>query len=359
MDLTDLGWDQFFEQASVEFRRRGLVPARVVCEHKERYEILGTGGARSAKVAGRMIHTAASRVDFPAVGDWVCVGGASGDGEAIIHALLPRKSKFSRKVAGVETEEQVVAANIDKVFIVCAFGGELNPRRIERYVTLAWESGAGPIIVVNKADLCGDTVAAIATIEPAAVGVPILVASALQGTGLDALLEYLKPGSTAAFLGSSGVGKSTIINHLLGEETLEVGEVRSYDGKGRHITTSRHLVLLNSGGMIIDTPGMREIQLWAGEASLEGSFEDVEEIAQACRFRDCSHRSEPGCAVKEAIEGGRLDAGRLKGYMKLRRELESLAVRKDLRARLHEKSKWKKIAKWSRQLSKYDPKQLV
>ena len=356
MNLQTLGWDEYFEDASAEFRGRGLVPARVVREHKARYEILGTGGARPARVAGRLIHTASSRADFPAVGDWVCVDGASDDGPAIIRTILPRKSKFSRKVAGVETEEQVVAANIDKAVVVCAFGPELNPRRIERYLTLAWESGASPLILVNKADLCEDTAGTIASIDAVAVGVPVLVASALRGTGLDTLRDHLKRGVTAAFLGSSGVGKSTIVNHLLGQAALQVGEVRARDGKGRHITTSRHLVLLESAGMIIDTPGMREIQLWAGEDGLEGGFEDVEQIARSCRFRDCTHRSEPGCAVKEAIEEGRLDAGRLKGYVKLRRELESLALRRDVRARLHEKSKWKKIAKLSRQLNKYDPK---
>jgi ribosome biogenesis GTPase len=356
MNLATLGWDNHFEDASAECRRRGLVPARVVCEYKARYEVLGTGGVRPAKVAGRLIHKADSRADFPAVGDWVCVDGASSDGPVIIHVILPRKSKFSRKVAGLETEEQVVAANIDKAVVVSAFGRELNRRRIERYLTLAWESGASPLVLVNKADLCDDTEDAIASIESVTVGIPVLVASALRGTGLDGLLEHLKSGVTAVFLGSSGVGKSTIINHLLGEAALQVGEVRPFDGKGRHITTSRHLVLLESGGMIIDTPGMREIQLWAGEEGLEGGFEDIREIAGACRFRDCTHRSEPGCAVQEAIEEGRLDAGRLKSYLKLRRELEMLALRRDVRARLHEKSKWKKIAKWSRQWSKYDPK---
>ena len=184
----------------------------------------------------------------------------------------------------------------------------------------------------------------------------MLVASALMNEGLDEVRSRLSRGDTAAFLGSSGVGKSSVINRLVGEELLEVGEVRAVDGKGRHITTTRELVILPSGGMIIDTPGMREIQLWGDEESLGAGFEDIEALARECRFRDCNHMSEPGCAVKEAIENGDLDAGRLKSYKKLQRELESLAVRRDQRARLHEKSKWKKIAKWSRQLSKHDPK---
>jgi ribosome biogenesis GTPase len=358
MDLKDLGWDDFFEQESVQCAERGLQPARVVREHKERYEIVGARGPRSARVARKVIHAARSRADFPAVGDWVCFGAASGDGEVIIQTVLPRKTKFSRKVAGAETEEQVVAANIDLAFLVSAFGGDLNPRRIERYLTLAWDSGAEAVIVINKADLVEDPAHELAGVESVAVGTPILVVSALSGDGLEQVRDRLKPGRTAAFLGSSGVGKSTIINRLLGDEVLEVGEVRRRDGKGRHITTSRQLVMLASGSMIIDSPGMREIQLWAGEDSLDGSFEDIECLAQACRFRDCSHMSEPGCAVKEAIEEGSLDPGRLRSYMKLQRELESLAVRQDRKARLREKAKWKDIAKWSRQRSRFDPKRM-
>jgi ribosome biogenesis GTPase len=358
MDLNDAGWDGFFDRAFGEYSGRGLAPARVICEHRERYEVLGTGGIRSARVSGRLIHTAGSRADFPAVGDWVCIDAVSTVGDTIIRALLPRKSKFSRKVAGAETDEQVVASNIDTVFLVSAFGGDSNPRRVERYVTLAWESGASPVIVLNKADLCDDRAAAIRDIEDVAVSIPVLVVSALTGQGLEGILEYLKPGSTGAFLGSSGVGKSTIINGLIGATVLKAGEVRPKDGKGRHVTTVRQLVKLPSGGMIIDTPGMREIQLWAGGEGLEESFDDIERIARECRFRDCGHGSEPGCAVKEAIEEGRLDPRRLKSYFKLQRELESLAVRKDQRARLHEKSKWKKIAKWSRERNKYDPKRM-
>lgn len=356
MDLKDAGWDDFFDRAFGKYAGRGLVPARVMREHRQRYEILGTGGTRSARVSGRLIHTAGSRADFPAVGDWVCVDAVSTDGDTVIRAVLPRKSRFSRKVAGAETEEQVVASNIDTVFLVSAFGGDSNPGRIERYVTLAWESGASPVIVLNKADLCDDRAAATQDIEGVAVSIPVLVVSAMTGEGLEGILDHLKPGSTGAFLGSSGVGKSTIINGLIGSTVLKAGEVRAKDGKGRHVTTARQLVVLPSGGMIIDTPGMREIQLWAGGEGLEESFEDIERMARACRFRDCRHDTEPGCAVKEAIEEGRLDARRLKSYFKLQRELESLAVRKEQRARLHEKSKWKKIAKWSRQRSKYDPK---
>jgi ribosome biogenesis GTPase len=297
MDLTDLGWDEFFEQGFIEYGGAGLSPARVVREHKARYAIVSAPGELSARVSGRMIHAAESRADFPAVGDWVCYVGAPGEGEVVIHGVLPRRSKFSRKVPMMKTEEQVVAANIDTVFLVSALGGGFNPRRVERYIALAWESGASPVILLNKADLCSDVTAKIAEAEGIGQGVPVVVASALMDEGLDEVRSRVLKGETAAFLGPSGVGKSSIINRLVGEDLLEVGEVRAHDGKGRHITTTRQLVILPSGGMIVDTPGMREIQLWGEEESLGGSFED-------------------------------------------------------------EKSKGKKIAKWSRQRSKYDPKRL-
>jgi ribosome biogenesis GTPase len=356
MNLSDLGWDDFFERSFTIYSDKSLAAARVVREHRERYTLIGEDGEVSARVSGKMIHTADCRADFPAVGDWVCYSGSPDQGEAVIHAILPRKSKFSRKVPLARTEEQVVAANVDTVFIVSALDRDLNPRRIERYVTLAWESGAGPVILLNKADLCRDIEAWLSAIDAVAQTLPVLVVSALKGEGLDGVRSLVERGKTAAFLGSSGVGKSSLINRLLGEALLDVGEVRRGDGKGRHITTTRQLVVLPSGGMIIDTPGMREIQLWGDQGSLGGSFEDIEDLARRCRFRDCRHRSEPGCAVKEAIADGSLDEGRLTSYVKLQRELESLALRRDQRARLHEKSKWKKIAKWSRQLSKHDPK---
>ena len=245
MDLTDLGWDDFFEQGFSQYRDRGITPARVVREHKARYAILGAAGELSAKVSGKMIHAAESRADFPAVGDWVCYDGVP-NGEVVIHAILPRRSKFSRKVTLTKTEEQVVAANVDKVFLVSALGGGLNPRRVERYVTLAWESGASPVILLNKADLCTDMAARIAEVENVAQGIPVLVASALMNEGLDEVRSHVARGETTAFLGSSGVGKSSIINRLAGEDLLDVGEVRAADGKGRHITTTRELVILPS-----------------------------------------------------------------------------------------------------------------
>jgi ribosome biogenesis GTPase len=355
MDLSQLGWDSFFDAHFYELRSQGLVPARVVREHKQLYAVYWERGELSARVSGKMMHTACSRADFPAVGDWVGIAVRPEEGKATIHAVLPRKSKFCRKVAWVRTEEQVAAANIDTVFLVSALDVDFNLRRLERYLTLAWESGAKPVVVLNKTDLCSNVRSTLADAEAIAFGVPVHAISALEGKGLDDIRIYLCSGQTGALLGSSGVGKSTIINSLLGQDLLEVGEVRPSDGKGRHVTSTRQLVVLPTGGAIIDTPGMRELQLWADEKSLEGSFDDIEDLAGTCRFRDCRHQSEPGCAIKDAIESGRLSADRFRSYVKLKKELALLSVRKEQRARLREKQ-WKQIARWSRQRAKHDPK---
>jgi ribosome biogenesis GTPase len=356
MHLVELGWDSFFDQHFKPFERKGYRPARVAREHKELYSVYTEHGELAAKVSGRMRHGAASRADFPAVGDWVAVEPRPEEARATIRALLPRKSSFSRKVAWARTEEQVVAANVDTVFLVCGLGNDFNPRRIERYLTVAWASGAKPVIVLNKCDLCPDVAQSIGEAETVAFGVPIFAASALSGQGLDELRAYIVPGSTSALLGSSGVGKSSLINRLTGSDDLPVGEVREHDGRGRHITTWRELIMVPGGGVVIDTPGMRELQLWAERESLEGSFEDIADLARACRFTDCGHKTEPGCAVKQAIEEGRLEDARLRSYGKLQRELAYLAVRKDLRARIYEKTRYKQIAKWSKARQKHGPK---
>jgi ribosome biogenesis GTPase / thiamine phosphate phosphatase len=272
--------------------------------------------------------------------------------KSIIQAVLPRKSKFSRKVAGERTEEQVVSANIDTVFIVSGLDGgrNFNLRRIERYLTLAWSSGATPVIVLNKVELCPDVDSYVQSIEHIAPGISIHPVSARKRIGLDALKNYLPKGSTGAFLGSSGVGKSALINSLLGEEKQETGEVRPDDHTGRHTTTKRELILLPSGGIMIDTPGMREIQMWAAEEDLQGTFHDIEILAKGCRFSDCGHNRESGCAVRESIDQGDLDPTRLESYQKLQKELIYLASREEGSTRLYEKMKYKKIAKWSKEL---------
>lgn len=330
----------------------GTVPARVVSESKGSYQVYSQYGELTAKVSGKMRYHAGAENQYPAVGDWVIIKPLVDEQKGIIHAVLPRKSKFSRKVAGERTEEQVVSANVDTVFIVSGLDGgrNFNLRRIERCLTLAWSSGATPVIVLNKVDLCPDVNIYIRRVEDIAPGISIHPVSAKEWIGLDALRNYLTKGNTVAFLGSSGVGKSALINALLGEEKQDTGEVREDDRMGRHTTTKRELILLPSGGMVIDTPGMREIQMWAGEDDLQGAFYDIEMLAKRCRFSDCSHNVESGCAVRAAIDHGDLAPARLESYRKLQNELAYLASREEHDTRLHEKAKWKKISQWSKEI---------
>jgi ribosome biogenesis GTPase len=354
MNLIELGWNSFFEQHFKQFKRQSLEPGRVAREHRQRYVVYSEHGELTAEVSGKIRHAARSRGDFPAVGDWVGVSARPQEGKATIQALLPRRSSFSRKAVlsggmpdtGGKTEEQVLATNVDTVFLVSGLDGDFNPRRIERYLAVAWDSGADPVVLLNKSDLCSDVGAHVRQAESCAFGVPIHVLSAVKNDGLGALDAHLVAGKTAVFLGSSGVGKSTLINSLLGDGRLKVGAVREYDGRGRHTTAGREMILLPTGGIVIDTPGMRELALWDDEEGLAKTFEDIERLAEGCRFRDCSHQHEPGCAVQEALEDGSLDHGRFRSYTRLRKELRHLAVRKDQRARLGDERIWKKISQW-------------
>lgn len=360
MNLTDIGWSSFFEQNFEKFARRSLIPARVAQEHRRSYLVFSERGELTAEVSGKFRYEARSKGAFPAVGDWVAASIRSVEGKAMIHAILPRKSSFSRKAilsggmpdTGGKTEEQVLAANVDTVFLVSGLDGEFNLRRIERYLAVAWDSGATPVIALNKADICDDVEACTREAGSIGFGVPIHPISATENRGLDVFHRYLGEGKTAAFLGSSGVGKSTIINILLGEDRLEIAPVREYDKKGRHTTVDREMILLPAGGIVIDTPGMRELAMWSDENGLRRTFDDIEKLALGCRFRDCRHQGEPGCAVRQAIEDDLLDARRLQSYAKLKKELMHLSIRKDQRARLDAKKKWKNIEKWRRQIKK-------
>jgi ribosome biogenesis GTPase / thiamine phosphate phosphatase len=345
MDLGPLGWTPERAEAFAPHAAAGLVPGRVSLEHTHIYRVLTVEGEVLARVAGRLRHRAAARADFPAVGDWVALERPAHEGDARIRAVLPRRSRFSRRAAGDPTEEQVVAANIDTVFLVAGLDGDFNPRRIERYLLVAWESGAAPVVVLNKADLVDDPERHADEVRALASGVPVLTVSCHVTDSLDVLRPHLGVGQTAALLGSSGVGKSTIVNRLIGFDLLRTRDVRVSDSRGRHTSTSRQMVLLPGGGVLIDTPGMRELQLWETGEGLAGTFSEIEALAETCRFRDCRHRQEPGCAVRAAVADGELRAARLESYYKLQDEQAHQALQADQRAQIEEKRRWKVLTK--------------
>jgi ribosome biogenesis GTPase len=320
--------------------------ARVVEEQRGSYRLLSEDIEYLADLAGRLRHRAGARAALPAVGDWVrAVAGAPNRGRVVIHEVLPRWSRISRAAAGNPTEEQVLAANVDTAFIVTSLNLDLNPRRLERYVTLARNGGVTPVILLNKADLCAAPETAVAEVAAHTPGVAVHALSAWLGQGLEALAPYLAPGKTCVLLGSSGAGKSTIVNHLLGAEALRVSPVRESDGRGRHTTTHRELLRLPGGALLIDTPGLREIQLWNvdEDGGLEQAFSDIASLATACRFKDCRHRTEPGCAVKAAVAEGALEPGRLESHVKLQRELAFLERKQDKRAQSEHKKKYRAV----------------
>lgn len=342
-DLKSLGWDEFFERTFQPYRERGHFAGRVVLEERGAYRVYTEHGELSARVRGKLRFDSESAADFPAVGDWVAVSKRERDGLDQIQAVLPRRSKFSRKAAGANSEEQVVAANVDTVFLVQGLDHDFNLRRLERYLVAAFESNAAPVVILSKADLCEDVEQKISAAESVAPGTPVHAISSVSGQGLDALDQYVLPGVTVAFLGSSGAGKSTLINRIVGEEIQKTAEVREHDSRGRHTTTHRELLVLKTGGLLIDTPGMRELQLWDASGSLDLAFSDVQSIAAACYFSDCSHQNEPGCAVREALEDGSLDRGRYESYTNMEKEMEYLDSRMDTRLNLKRKSREKKI----------------
>ncbi|MFJ7733243.1 ribosome small subunit-dependent GTPase A [Lysinibacillus sp. NPDC097231] len=349
MNLSTLGFSTYFEEQMIEFKKQAklvnCVPARVTLEHKHSYRVLAEEGEWLATVAGHFAYASLAREDFPAVGDWVLVEKMPGEEKAIIHQLFERKSVFSRKVAGLEIQEQIVASNVDIVLLVMSLNADFNIRRLERYLVAAWDSGAKPIVVLTKADLCEDISSMIREVESVAFGVDIFVTSALSGEGLADIQALFTEGVTGALLGSSGAGKSTLTNVLSGEELMKVSNIREDDAKGRHTTTHRELIVLPGGGCLIDTPGMRELQLWNQSDSLSSSFQDIEALAETCRYRDCTHQKEPHCAVQQAITDGVLEQSRLQSYFKLQRELAFIERKTNAQAKLDQQRKWKQIAK--------------
>ena len=338
--LAAFGWSPAVDAAFAPLRAEGLELARVAVAFGATFRVIAHDGEMLADVAGRLKHQAGGRRDLPAVGDWIALKRSTTEGgRATIQGILPRTSVFSRKVAGETTTEQMVAANVDIAFLIMSLDHDFNPRRLERYLAMTWESGARPVILLNKADVAQALDDKLHEMGGVATGVPLHVISARDGRGVDALAPYLTSGQTIAVLGSSGVGKSTLINRLLGEDRLRTNEVRASDSRGRHTTTHRELVPLPGGAVLVDTPGMRELQLWSADAGLTETFDDIGALAADCYFADCQHDSEPRCAVKAAVAEGHLSAERLENYHKLGREQTLLAARQDGLAQQQAKKK--------------------
>jgi ribosome biogenesis GTPase len=349
--LETLGWNARVAQAFEPLAGPDVIPGRVALEHQHLYRVLTERGEMLARVAGRLRHEATASTDYPAVGDWVALAARPGELRTTIQAILPRVSRFSRKVPGEVTAEQVVAANIDTVFLTMGLDGDFNLRRIERYLVTAWKSGASPVVLLTKADVADDLPARLGEVASVASGAPVHATSVRADVGIGELAPYLEIGRTVALLGSSGVGKSTLINRLIGRDVQRTAEVSGVKSRGRHTTTHRELIVLPGGGLVIDTPGLRELQLWEAPGSIDAAFADIEAIAAGCHFGDCRHDTEPKCAVRAAAADGRLGPERLESYLKLRKEAEYLAGRQDRLAELERKRKWKTIHKAVRQIT--------
>ncbi|CAN7596054.1 ribosome small subunit-dependent GTPase A [Phenylobacterium sp. LjRoot225] len=344
------GWSRGLQSDFAPFEARGFAPGRVLVQHRGHYRLALDSGEADAKLAGRFRHEAEDGLQ-PVVGDWVAVQADPADAFGQIHAVLPRRSAFTRRQAGGHGL-QVVAANVDVALLTLSLNGDLNLRRLERYLAAAHDSGAQPVVVLTKADQAADLAQAVAEVTAIAGGVPVIAVSALTGEGMKALADQLEPGRTAVLLGSSGDGKSTLVNTLAGEALMATGKIRENDGRGRHTTVRRELLRLPSGALILDTPGMRELGLMDADEGVAAAFAgleaDVETLTQACRFKDCSHEREPGCAVREALSDGRLDPGHFESWRKLQRELEHERLKGDALARDAKKREWISLMKAGR-----------
>jgi ribosome biogenesis GTPase / thiamine phosphate phosphatase len=348
-DLRQYGWNTFFEERFQPYAEKGYSAGRIAIEHTHMYTIYSEYGELLGEISGKMRHEAQGTEAFPAVGDWVVLSPRPEEKKATIHAVLPRKSKFSRKAAGPNMEEQILASNVDTLFLVSSLNKDFSVRRLERYLIMAWESGAIPVVILSKADLCEDVVKKILEVEAVAIGVSVYVVSSLTGQGFDGLKTYIREGSTVALLGSSGVGKSTLINRLVGHEVLKVQEIREDDEEGRHTTTHRELIVLPEGGIVVDTPGMREFGLWDGSGGIQETFEDITALGKQCRFADCQHEKEPGCAVRGAVREGTLSNDRLNSFWKLQKELRFLEEKQQQVDRIQAKSQRKSVTAYARE----------
>ncbi|MEA2631004.1 MAG: ribosome biosis GTPase / thiamine phosphate phosphatase [Chloroflexota bacterium] len=344
--LAALGWDAGWVTAFAPFAADGLRPARVVAVHRDTSIVRDGAGDRTAAVSGAFRFEALGHVDFPTVGDWVVL-----DADDVVSAILPRRSVFRRVAADSSRrgarldDEQVMASNIDVALLVAGLDNDFNLRRIERYLAIASASSITPVIVLNKADLADDIDGRLAAVEGIAPGIATVAVSAWTGQGLDDLRAHLRPGTTAAILGSSGVGKSTLVNALLGEDRQATAAVRGSDSRGRHTTTHRELFVLPGGALLVDTPGIRALEVLGADEGIEAAFDDIADLAATCRFSDCSHESEPGCAIRAALAAGTLSPERLAGYRKLEREIARAARDGDPRARAEHRRTWRIIHK--------------
>jgi len=348
MSIIGWGWNSYFEAFWRGGDRGNAAPARVVAQQRKFWRVAGDFGECWAEASGKL-RLAAAKSDWPAVGDWVVMELHGTDSTAVIQEVLPRRSKFVRKSPGKKREEQMIAANVDTALLVSGLDGDFNPRRVERYLAQCWESGARPVIVLNKADACEQARGKAAEMERVAIGTSVCVVSARTGEGFVELEEFLKPGHTLVLLGSSGVGKSTIANRLLEETVEEVRPVRESDSKGRHTTTARELFILPGGALLMDTPGLREMHLWDAEYGVAQAFADINSLVAQCRFGDCRHEAEPGCAVLAALSAGTLDPKRVENWRKLLREQEFFRRKIDPEARQEQKELWKQIHRAARQ----------